>query len=124
MREVQNITAQSWLGETAEQRAANRQALFSFDGRVGRSMYWRFAVVPAVLFLTLTFLFNLAMRMGSFGFTVVGLLICWIVLAVSVKRCHDRGRSGWFVLVGLIPLLGTLWLLYDLGLQPGINENT
>ena len=123
MNDAQNITMQSWLGETAEQRAANRQALFSFQGRVGRSMYWRFAVMPSVLLLALMAFFNLHMRMGNFGFMVVGLAVCWVVLAVSVKRCHDRGRSGWFLLVGLIPILGTFWLLYDLGFLPGMDED-
>ena len=124
MSQVQNITAKSWLGESSEQRAANRQALFSFKGRVERSMYWRFAILPGVLFLTLSSLFDLPMRMGAFGFTVVGLLVCWIVLAISVKRCHDRGRSGWFVLISLIPLLGSIWLLIDLGFLPGVNQDT
>ena len=124
MRSSQNITMQSWLGETTEQRAATRQALFSFTGRVGRSMYWRFAVVPSMLFLTLTSMFNLPLRMGTFGYTVVGLTVSWIVLAVSVKRCHDRGRSGWFVLIGLIPIVGAIWLLFELGFLPGIEEDT
>ena len=124
MNEIQNITMQSWLGATAEQRAANRQALFSFHGRVGRAMYWRFAVLPGFLFLSLTALWHLNLRLGAVGFMVVGLLVSWVVLAVSVKRCHDRGRSGWFVLVGLIPIAGALWLLIDLGLLPGIDEPT
>jgi uncharacterized membrane protein YhaH (DUF805 family) len=49
----------------------------------------------------------------------VGWLRCSI--AVGAKRCHDRGRSGWFQLIGLIPLLGALWLFVDLGLLEG-NE--
>ena len=38
---------------------------------------------------------------------------------LTIKRLHDRGRSGWFTLVGGIPLVGTLWLLIDLTLLPG-----
>jgi len=123
MNQAQNITMRSWLRETVEERAANRQALFSFHGRVGRSMYWRFAVLPGLLFLALSTLFDLPARMGTFGFTVVGVLVGWIVLAITIKRCHDRGRTGWFMLVGLIPVIGSLWLLFDLGGQPGLNEN-
>ncbi len=40
------------------------------------------------------------------------------MLAVSVKRCHDRGRSGWFMLANLIPLFGSLWVLVELGVLP------
>jgi uncharacterized membrane protein YhaH (DUF805 family) len=38
---------------------------------------------------------------------------------LTIKRLHDRGRSGWFTLVGGIPLVGTVWLLIDLTLLPG-----
>lgn len=37
----------------------------------------------------------------------------WPNLAVGIKRCHDRGRSGWFLLIGLVPLLN-LWLAVEL----------
>ncbi len=124
MSQVQNITAQSFLGGTAEIRAANRQALFSFKGRVGRSMYWRFGILLGVVFITLSNMFDLPTRMGAFGFTVVGLLVCWIALAITVKRCHDRGRSGWFGLISLIPVIGSIWLLIDLGFLPGMNQDT
>ena len=33
-------------------------------------------------------------------------------IAVSVRRMHDIGKSGWWVLVGLIPLIGWIWLLF------------
>ena len=33
----------------------------------------------------------------------------WILLSLAVKRCHDRDRSAWFLLVGLIPVIGWLW---------------
>ena len=74
--------------------------------------------MPSFAFLALTALFALPLRLGAFGFTVFGLLVCWVVLAVSVKRCHDRGRSGWFLLANLIPVVGSLWVLVELGFQP------
>jgi uncharacterized membrane protein YhaH (DUF805 family) len=39
-------------------------------------------------------------------------------IAVGVKRCHDRDRSGWFLLLGLVPILN-LWLLVELGFLEG-----
>ncbi len=47
---------------------------------------------------------------------VVGI---WWSLAVAVKRCHDRGKSGWWVLVALIPIIGFIWWLVDLGILEG-----
>ena len=105
----------SWFNSTPEERAANRRLFLSFQGRVGRRTYWQFAAAPAFTFTVLTALFELPLRMGSFGFTVCALFLSWVVLAVSVKRCHDRGRSGWFLLVKLIPIVGALWVLVELG---------
>jgi uncharacterized membrane protein YhaH (DUF805 family) len=43
----------------------------------------------------------------------------WCSIAIGAKRCHDRGRSGWFQLISLIPVVGVLWLFVDLGLLRG-----
>ncbi|MEC4674474.1 MAG: DUF805 domain-containing protein [Nitrospirota bacterium] len=123
MSELQDISFQTWFVNTPEQRTANRKALFSFQGRVGRSMYWRFAFLPMMTFFILANVFDLHLRMGLFGFTVTGGLLLWINLAVSIKRCHDRGRTGWFVVLSLIPFLG-LWVLAELGFLPGVNNST
>jgi uncharacterized membrane protein YhaH (DUF805 family) len=51
------------------------------------------------------------------------LLAFYPSLAVSVKRCHDRSRSGWFLLVGIIPLIN-LWVFVELWLSRGtVGEN-
>jgi uncharacterized membrane protein YhaH (DUF805 family) len=46
------------------------------------------------------------------------LLALYTSIAVAVKRCHDRDRSGWFLLVGIIPLIN-LWVLVELGFMRG-----
>jgi uncharacterized membrane protein YhaH (DUF805 family) len=45
-------------------------------------------------------------------------------IAVTVRRLHDSGRSGWWILIALIPLIGTIILLVFMVLdsQPGDNE--
>ena len=45
-------------------------------------------------------------------------------MAVSVRRLHDIGKSGWLLLVGLIPIIGFLYLLvlYCHDSQPGTNQ--
>ena len=40
---------------------------------------------------------------------------------VYIKRFHDRDKSGWWVLIGLIPLIGPLWLLIELGFLKGTD---
>jgi FAD/FMN-containing dehydrogenase/SAM-dependent methyltransferase len=43
----------------------------------------------------------------------------WTLLAVAIKRYHDRGRSGWWMLLLAIPLLGPAWTLWNLGFRKG-----
>ena len=83
----------------------------AFDGRASRSELWWF------------FLFSLlAQAAGSvIGQIVAGLVALVLLLpglAVSVRRLHDIGKSGWFVLIGLIPLIGVVILIYFY-VQPG-----
>ncbi len=86
--------------------------LFSFQGRIPRRIYW---AVSVFLFLTLRLaIFVLWMIAGEeFPANVIGLLLLfiavfWMWLAITVKRWHDRARSGWWVLIGLIPIAGPL----------------
>ena len=54
---------------------------------------------------------------------IVGVLLfvffIWATIAINAKRCHDRGRSGWFQLINLIPLIGQTWLFIETGLLKG-----
>ena len=43
----------------------------------------------------------------------------WISFAVMVKRCHDRDKTGWFIFIMLVPLIGPIWLLVELGFLRG-----
>lgn len=56
---------------------------------------------------------------------LVGLAAIWMKLAVMVKRWHDRDKSGWWMLIGLVPVIGDLWLLIECGFldgTPGTNK--
>ncbi|MEM8628242.1 MAG: DUF805 domain-containing protein [Pseudomonadota bacterium] len=46
-------------------------------------------------------------------------LFALLALSIGVRRCHDRGRSGWWLLLTFIPLFGLVWWLIDLGLLAG-----
>jgi hypothetical protein len=46
-------------------------------------------------------------------------LSLWLALAMQVKRWHDRGKSGWMILIHLIPIVGTVWSMAELGFFPG-----
>ena len=42
-------------------------------------------------------------------------------IIVYIKRFHDRDKSGWWVLIGLIPIIGAIWLLIELGFLKGTD---
>ncbi|MFT6862889.1 MAG: uncharacterized membrane protein YhaH (DUF805 family), partial [Akkermansiaceae bacterium] len=49
----------------------------------------------------------------------------WMGLALQGKRWHDRGKSGWMILVNFIPLVGGIWALVECGFlsgTPGPNQ--
>lgn len=56
-------------------------------------------------------------------FIIVSLVLLVPTLAITVRRLHDTSKSGWFMLIGLIPVVN-LYLLYVLVLDgtPGANE--
>ena len=99
--------------------------LFSIQGRIARRHYWLHYVVP---FVAASLLFGvLDAVLGTYdeetGWGVLSglfsLVALWPGIAVSVKRVHDRDWSGWFLLVGLIPIAGAIWLLVEAGFLPG-----
>ncbi len=99
---------------------------FSFTGRATRFDYWVRLVVPYLVGLFVAAFLDALLgtgdpETGNGGiFTILFVLAAiWPQLAVGAKRCHDRGRSGWFLLIALIPLIGSIWLLIELGFLRG-----
>src|SRR5215471_3417222 len=87
------------------------QLLFSFDGRISRLQRWSYCIPHLVGYLCC----NAANVDLGVAYTVITL---FPTLAVHVYRCHDRGWSGWFVLLSLRPG-GNLWYLIERGFLPG-----
>lgn len=96
------------------------QILFGFRGRIPRRTYWLWGVL-ALLGAAL----GLWLLLGIVGLRerhieiVINLALLWPGLAVSVKRWHDRNKSGWWVLINLIPVLGLVWALVENGFLRG-----
>jgi uncharacterized membrane protein YhaH (DUF805 family) len=99
-----------------------------FDGRARRQEYWMFVLISTLLpILAMILAGALGMQMGN-GATVL-LAVYYVVtllpsIAVWVRRLHDTGRSGWWVLASFVPLIGTIALLV-FSLQdgePGTNQ--
>ncbi|MFK8025875.1 MAG: DUF805 domain-containing protein, partial [Ilumatobacter sp.] len=83
-----------------------------FSGRTSNATFWRFIAVYAVVYIVLLVL---GAAISSL-FTILGFL--WALgtllphLGAAVRRLHDTGKSGWFILCGLIPIAGFFINLY------------
>ena len=97
-----------------------------FRGRARRSEYWYFFLFNMIVWFVITFV--VAYIAGEIVGMIIGDIYALGVfipsLAVGVRRLHDAGKSGWYYLVGFIPLVGGIWLLilFCKDSQPGTNE--
>jgi len=110
-----------------------KSLLFSFQGRVNRAKWWLVTIGIVVVELILFTLIGGASMMsgdpsagmGAIGWMggivtlVVVIVAFWVSLAVAVKRWHDRGKSGWWVLIAAVPVVGGLWYLIECGFLTG-----
>ena len=77
----------------------------NFEGRAGLAEFWMFVLVTLVIGLILGFI--------SQGLSSLYSLFSLVPsLAVGARRLHDTGRSGWLQLLGLIPIIGWIILIY------------
>ncbi len=83
--------------------------LFSFQGRLNRKPFWLYQIGVAVVT-------SVPLILGHSWLT--GLLELWAQAALYVKRAHDRGRSGKFVLLFLVPLV-QIWPFIELSFLRG-----
>ena len=106
-----------------------------FSGRSRRKEFWSYILFVWVATFVLMYL-DAALGLGgtassyseggSVGFNMSGGLLSILFLlgtfipslAVSVRRLHDLGKSGWMILIGLIPIIGWFYILF-LYVQPG-----
>lgn len=94
-----------------------------FGGRAQRKEYWFFVLFNLIITLVLGFVEGFAGGPGVLS-AVYGLAVLIPSIAVTVRRLHDTDRTGWWLLIALIPLIGTIILLVFMLLDssPGQNQ--
>src|SRR4051812_44075773 len=115
---------------------AETSGIFSFTGRINRGRFWAlvlgvFASIVVIGIIAAIAVPGLASMSGSstsgdgpLPYVLLALLCIvyvtaiWISLATQAKRWHDLDKSGWFVLLNIIPIIGFFVLIY-LGVQTG-----
>lgn len=85
-----------------------------FSGRARRSEYWWFSLFLFLVYVGILVVFN-----AILGLRTLSTLLIWVAwlgvivpgIAVTVRRLHDTGKSGWWILISLIPLVGPIVML-------------
>jgi uncharacterized membrane protein YhaH (DUF805 family) len=116
--------------------------LFGFSGRIGRLQWWlaQAVAIPVIIIVSLGIVgafahaapSNDSETWGAFGnagpsilviVIAVFVLLVWINIASTVKRFHDRGKSGYWCLIVLVPYIGAIWQLVECGFLAGSRGN-
>jgi len=106
-----------------------------FSGRSQRYEYWMFMLIHTVVFMALFLTVEVTTSVSTMshasafsgllallGF-IYGLAAISPGLAVSVRRLHDVGKSGWWMLLAFVPVLGLLLIVFfAFDSQPGANQ--
>ncbi len=94
-----------------------------FEGRARRTEYWMFVLFNFIASLILGFIGGF-IGLDSILSYIYSLAVLLPSLAVAVRRLHDTGRSGWMILLSLIPLVGAIVLIVFMcqDSQPGDNK--
>jgi len=100
-----------------------------FSGRSRRKEYWMFTLYNTVIYLVLYIAGLVTLMRSSLSMVFFGLVFLYALavlvpsLAAAVRRLHDTGKSGWFILIGFIPVAGiALIVLLCLDSTPGDNQ--
>jgi len=98
------------------------QKYADFSGRARRSEYWFFALAAFIVYVVA---YGIGAAIGTMiPYYLVALALLVPGLAVGARRLHDTGKSGWLLLIGVIPLIGGIVLLvfFVQDSQPGDNQ--
>ena len=112
-------------GPVVTDPSVNQGGWFSFQGRISRKTFWLKYVLPIIgIFIVASIPFALIppdSKIFSIYLAIFGILYLVLLipnLAASVKRLHDRGRSGWFILLNFVPI-ANIWIFIEVAFLRG-----
>lgn len=97
----------------------------SLEGRIGRQSFWMGIIVMIVISIIASVLDMILGTVSEGGFGIIGAIVSIAMIYPAImlyaKRWHDRGKSGWWTLIVLVPIIGGLWILVELGFLKGTD---
>ncbi|WP_019674051.1 DUF805 domain-containing protein [Psychrobacter lutiphocae] len=113
----------NWFLDTIKNRYAQ------FDGRARRKEYWLFNLFYWLILLAIWIIFGFGSseKVMNIGFSIALIFMLGLIVpmwAVTIRRLHDIGKSGWWILIGSVPYIGSFILLIFccLDSEPGANK--
>jgi uncharacterized membrane protein YhaH (DUF805 family) len=101
-----------------------------FNGRASRKEFWAVMLFSVLISFALQLLYTLGFAISdnlglllALPFMIFALGMVIPQLAVSVRRLHDTDKSGWWLLLGLIPIFGTIALIVLFSLASSAGDN-
>ena len=97
-----------------------------FEGRASRTEFWMFVLINIIISILLGVVSSFIKIPGAnYLSSLYSLVVLLPSLAVGARRLHDTDRSGWWQLIGLIPLIGWIVLIvfWAMSGQPGDNQH-
>ena len=98
------------------------QNYLNFKGRAGLAEYWYFVLFNFIV-CTILGIIDCAIGLKSILIYIYSLGVLLPSLGLTVRRLHDIGKSGWMILVSLIPLVGAIWLIVLLAKKGDPKDN-
>ena len=109
-RDTQNTQSSAFQDVVTDQSV--ERGFFSFTGRSSRQEYWR-------QFLVFILVSCVSLAIGGRDANLFNIFLGLFLIPVQVRRFHDINKSGWWLLLQFIPILGLIALLYYLGFKKG-----
>ncbi|MGW1340784.1 DUF805 domain-containing protein [Kribbella sp. NPDC002412] len=99
-----------------------------FDGRARRKEYWMFVLFNVIVSIILSIIDNIiGTTYGSANSGVISSIYSLAVLlpsiGVGIRRMHDTNRSGWWILINLIPCVGFIWFIVLAAQEGTVGDN-
>ncbi len=92
--------------------------LTSYEGRINRAKFWAGVGVFFAISIVGSIVDGIVGAEGVISI-IVTLALLYFIFALYAKRWHDRDKSGWWSLIGLVPVIGGIWILVECGILEG-----
>lgn len=100
-----------------------------FSGRARRKEFWMFVLFATIISIILSIIdralgltYGAADSNGVLG-TIYSLAILLPYIGVAIRRMHDTGRSGWWLLINLVPCIGTIIFIVFAAQEGNVGDN-